>query len=139
MKRFSFLCLMIVLSLLPMILLAAEERSEILLWPDGAPGSEGKTAPEAVRLAPAGDHVVSSVHRPSLTPYLPAKDQATGAGVIVIPGVGHRELWMDHEGYNVAQWLSERGIAAFVLKYRLAREYPCSCLARLGFHRCGLG
>jgi endo-1,4-beta-xylanase len=40
----------------------------------------------------------------------------------VIPGGGHRVLAIDHEGYNVAQWLSERGIAAFVLKYRLARE-----------------
>jgi len=42
--------------------------------------------------------------------------------VIVAPGGGHRELWSDHEGHNVARWLSERGIAAFVLKYRLARE-----------------
>jgi acetyl esterase/lipase len=41
--------------------------------------------------------------------------------VIVVPGGGHRELWMDHEGYNVANYLNEHGIAAFVLKYRLAR------------------
>jgi len=42
--------------------------------------------------------------------------------VLVIPGGGHRELWMDHEGYNIAEWLSHHGVAAFVLKYRLARE-----------------
>ena len=42
--------------------------------------------------------------------------------MIVAPGGGHRELWSDHEGHNVARWLSEHGIAAFVLKYRLARE-----------------
>jgi acetyl esterase/lipase len=42
--------------------------------------------------------------------------------VILIPGGGHTELWMDHEGYNVAEWLSQHGVAAFVLKYRLARE-----------------
>ena len=47
---------------------------------------------------------------------------ATGTSVIIAPGGGHRELWSDHEGHNVARWLSERGIAAFVLKYRLARE-----------------
>lgn len=35
---------------------------------------------------------------------------------------GHRELWIDHEGYNVAEWLREHGVAAFVLKYRLAKE-----------------
>ncbi len=94
----------------------------VLLWPEGAPGSEGKTAEESVRIAPAGDHVVSQVHRPSLTVYLPPKATASGAGVVIAPGGGHRELWSDHEGHNVARWLSERGVAGFVLKYRLARE-----------------
>jgi endo-1,4-beta-xylanase len=42
--------------------------------------------------------------------------------VIIAPGGGHRELWIDHEGYAVAEWLSDHGIAGFVLKYRLARE-----------------
>jgi acetyl esterase/lipase len=42
--------------------------------------------------------------------------------VIIAPGGGHRELWIDHEGYNPAKWLAEKGIAAFVLKYRLARD-----------------
>ncbi len=56
--------------------------------------------------------------------YLPAGDKTKTlrAAVIIIPGGGHRELWLDHEGLNLAQWLSARGIAAFVLKYRLARE-----------------
>jgi endo-1,4-beta-xylanase len=95
--------------------------NEILLWPDGAPGSEGKTNEEVVRIAePTGDHIVTSVNKPTLTPCLPASDRATGAAVIVVPGGSHRELWMDHEGYNVARWLSGHGIAAFVLKYRLA-------------------
>jgi acetyl esterase/lipase len=92
------------------------------LWPQGAPGSEGKTAPETIRINEDGEHIISSIHRPSILPYLPAKDVATGAAVLVIPGGGHRELWMDHEGYNVAAWLSHHGVAAFVLKYRLARE-----------------
>jgi len=101
---------------------AAAAPQSILLWPAGAPGSEGKSAEESVRVTEAGEHVVSSVHHPSITPYLPAREKATGAAVIVIPGGGHSELWMDHEGYNVAKFLSERGVAAFVLKYRLARE-----------------
>lgn len=100
----------------------AQQPKEILLWPNGAPGSEGKSGDEAVRVTQDGEHVVSSIHKPSLTPYLPAKDKATGAAVIVAPGGGHRELWMDHEGHNFAKWLAARGIAAFVLKYRLARE-----------------
>ncbi len=101
---------------------AAAEHEVILLWPSGAPGSEGKTADESVRVTPEGDHVISTVNRPSITVYLPSKENATGAAVIVVPGGGHAELWMDHEGYNVAKWLSDRGVASFVLKYRLARE-----------------
>ena len=42
--------------------------------------------------------------------------------MIVLPGGGHRNLAIGHEGYNVGEWLAERGIAAFVVKYRLARE-----------------
>ncbi|MDR3704131.1 MAG: alpha/beta hydrolase [Candidatus Sulfopaludibacter sp.] len=97
----------------------------ILLWPDGAPGSEGKSAAESARLTAEGEHVISSVHQPSLTVYLPAQGtqgSMTGAAVIIAPGGGHSELWMDHEGYNVARWLSAHGVAGFVLKYRLARE-----------------
>jgi acetyl esterase/lipase len=102
--------------------LAAAQHPVILLWPDAAPGSSANPAPEAVRITPEGDHVVSSVHRPSITVYLPPANTATGAAVIVIPGGGHREIWIDHEGYAVGEWLSSHGVAAFVLKYRLARE-----------------
>ena len=98
------------------------ERREVPLWPAGAPGSEGKTAAEKVRVTDGGDHVVSSIHRPSITNFLPKKEAATGAAIVIAPGGGHRELWIDHEGYNVAEWLREHGIAAFVLKYRLAKE-----------------
>jgi acetyl esterase/lipase len=100
----------------------ATEPSIVFLWPNVAPRSEGKSTEEAMRLSPGGERVVSSVHRPSLTVYLPSKDSATGAAVIIVPGGGHRELWTDHEGHNVAKWLSGHGVAAFVLKYRLARE-----------------
>jgi acetyl esterase/lipase len=98
-----------------------DSKAVVELWPEGAPGSAGKQGEEAVRVAETGDHVVSNVHRPSITVYAPA-GKATGAGVLVMPGGGHRELWVDHEGHAVARWLSEHGIAAFVLKYRLARQ-----------------
>jgi len=101
----------------------ASDPEVVLLWPQGGPGSEGNTGAESVRVAaPGGDHVVSNVHQPSLTVYLPAREKATGAAVVIAPGGGHNSLWMDHEGYNIASWLSERGVAGFVLKYRLARE-----------------
>ncbi len=104
------------------VAIAGEAPGEIMLWPDGAPGSEGKTAAEIVKTSASGERQVSSVHKPSITPYLPAKDKATGVAVLVIPGGGHRMLCVDHEGSFVAQWLADHGIAAFVLKHRLARE-----------------
>jgi hypothetical protein len=84
--------------------MASGTLNEILLWPDGAPGSAGKTNKEVVKISQAtGDHVITSVNKPSIMIFFPAPDQATGAAVIVAPGGGHRELWMDHEGYNVAR------------------------------------
>ncbi len=100
------------------ISLAAAEP-EIVLWPNGAPGSEGKDAPEVVT---GKERQVTSVHHPSITVFLPEQGKATGAAVLVIPGGGHRMLCIDHEGAFVARWLTEHGVAAFMLKYRLARE-----------------
>ena len=102
--------------------LYAQDNKEILLWPNGAPGSEGKAGKEKIRIAEGGDHVVSGINHPSVTPFLPTKEKNTGVAIIIAPGGGHRELWIDHEGYNEAQWFRERGIATFVLKYRLAKE-----------------
>jgi acetyl esterase/lipase len=116
----------LVIVLLTSCVFAAAQHPVILLWPDGAPNDASSSPvnapPEAVRVSPEGDHVVSSVHRPSITVYLPPPATTTGTAVLVIPGGGHREIWMDHEGYAVAEWLSAHGVAAFVLKYRLARE-----------------
>src|SRR5687767_6240191 len=97
------------------------QQKEVLLWPNGAPGSEGKTGNEKIRLY-EGEQIFSNIHHPSITIYLPAKEKATGAAVVIAPGGGYRELWITHEGYNVARWLSEKGIAAFILKYRLPRD-----------------
>ena len=100
----------------------AAEPQIVYLWPNGAPGSEGKTSEEVVKVQPAGDRVISNVHKPSITVYLPSKETATGASVVIAPGGGHSALWADHEGHNIAKYLQERGVAGFVLKYRLARE-----------------
>ncbi|BDT56686.1 hypothetical protein MasN3_01800 [Massilia varians] len=55
----------------------------------------------------------------TLTPFLPDPAKATGAAVIVAPGGGFRTLSMNNEGWDVARALADRGVAAFVLKYRL--------------------
>jgi endo-1,4-beta-xylanase len=100
----------------------AADESVMSLWPGPAPGSEGKTAEEVVRLSPEGEHIFTSIHHPSLIVVLPSKEQATGAAVVICPGGAHRELWLDHEGYNVARWLAAHGIAGIIVKYRLAQE-----------------
>ena len=103
---------------------AADLPPAIPLWANGAPGSEGKTGAEVGK--PEGPERgftnVTNIHNPSMIPYLPEPEKATGAAVIVLPGGGHRNLAIGHEGYNVGEWLAARGIAAFVVKYRLARE-----------------
>ncbi len=101
------------------------------LWPKGAPGSENMKAPERwithAEAAPGEEPVVDSFHRvtdihnPSLTVFLPPKDKATGAAYVICPGGGHKYLVMDIEGTQVAERLNKMGIAAFVLKNRLAR------------------
>lgn len=90
----------------------------IPLWAKGAPGSEAR-AKEAEELV--GDNC-GNVHNPTLTPFVPAREKATGTAVIICPGGGHSKLCLGHEGYALAEWFRDRGIAAFVLKYRLARE-----------------
>ncbi|NBC36344.1 alpha/beta hydrolase fold domain-containing protein [Novosphingobium sp. FSY-8] len=65
-----------------------------------------------------------NVSVPTYTPYLPDPTKATGAAVIVAPGGGFRFLSMTSEGTQVAQWLAEHGIAAFVLKYRTTYRRP---------------
>lgn len=77
--------------------------------------------PEKVDANGKGTNNVSNVHNPSITPYLPTKG-ATGIAVIIAPGGGHSKLCLGHEGGALAEWFRDHGVAAFVLKYRLARE-----------------
>ena len=109
-------------SLLFLLALTPCLAEPVVLWPDGAPGSERKTTPEVVTTGKNGELQITNIHQPSIIPYFPAKLDAPAAAVIVAPGGGHRLLCTTHEGSNVAEWLAARGIAAFVLKYRLAEE-----------------
>lgn len=105
------------LAVLPSLVLADDLPKALPLWPNGAPGSEARmNEPEKVD----GSNV-SNVHNPTITPFLPTKDN-TGVAVIIAPGGGHSKLCLGHEGYALAEWFRDHGIAAFVLKYRLARD-----------------
>jgi acetyl esterase/lipase len=90
----------------------------IHLWANGAPGFESRRdVPEE-----AQSYWVRNINNPSLAVFLPPKEKATGAAIVVVPGGGHRELVFNAEGRDPAIFLSNLGIAAFALKYRLGRE-----------------
>jgi acetyl esterase/lipase len=85
---------------------AVSHGKTILLWPGGAPKAAGKSPEDT----------------PTLIIFIPAKN-TTKTGVVIAPGGGYQHLSMQHEGEDVARWLNARGVAAFVLKYRLGPVY----------------
>ena len=86
--------------------------------PLGTGGVENQPAPETW-FRQWGDPMARNISKATLTPFLPKKGTGNGAAVIVAPGGGFRWLSMGNEGWEVAQALADKGIAAFVLKYRL--------------------
>ena len=94
---------------------APAEPNAILL---GTGGVKDQPAPETW-FRQWGDPMARNISTATLTPFLPQPGKANGAAVIVAPGGGFRWLSMGNEGWEVAQALADRGIAAFVLKYRL--------------------
>jgi acetyl esterase/lipase len=102
---------------------AAAQTQIINIWPGVAPGSENWTQTEGVMKGADTDRIVNVV-TPTLTVYVPEKSRATGTGVIIAPGGGFSYLAIDKEGHRVARWLQEKGIAGFVLKYRVRQMTP---------------
>ena len=96
---------------------APEDAGAILVYVGAAPGAEGSTLTEVWRNA-GTERWATNVSVPTLLPVLPEDPAATRAAVIVIPGGGFQFVSMDNEGYPIANWFAERGVAAFVLKYR---------------------
>ena len=97
----------------------------VFLWPKGSPTLKGMDEKEL--LSPAdpkpGQRInsIKNVHNPSIEVHLPPADKATGAAIIVAPGGGHQQLVWGSEGTDIADWLNGMGVAAFILKYRLAQ------------------
>nr|WP_244884383.1 alpha/beta hydrolase [Sphingobium cupriresistens] len=112
------------------------QEGAIALYPDQpAPkaGSDEQWSSMEVQIgANSIDNImVRNVVRPTITPYLPDPAKATGAAVLVAPGGAFLSLSMTGEGSDVARWLADHGVAAFVLKYRL-NETPRDDKAFLG-------
>ncbi|BAU52616.1 alpha/beta hydrolase [Mucilaginibacter gotjawali] len=114
----NYLKLILCTFILPAALHAQDHPAVIPLWPNGAPGFEQlRNEPEQAK-----DYWVRHITNPTLTVFLPAKDKANGAAVVVCPGGGHRLLVWTAEGIDPAKYLSNLGFTVFVLKYRLGRD-----------------
>ena len=96
------------------------QQQEIPVWPGTAPGSENWTYKEVDYLSKSGAKMVRNVVTPTLTVYRANPALSNGTAVIVCPGGGFRTLSFQNGGFDVGQWLSARGVTAFLLKYRLA-------------------
>jgi acetyl esterase/lipase len=119
-------------------LFACSANSQVVnIWPGVAPGSENWTQKERTAGNTPIGTVVFNVVTPTLTAYLPERTKATGTGVIIAPGGAFVALAIDIEGNNVARWLQERGIAAFVLKYRIMEKRQEGIPARMNMDEAG--
>jgi acetyl esterase/lipase len=92
------------------------------LYGDSIPNSKPVPNKEKWDTARNGIVRVSAVTQPALFVYLPPKETATGAAVVICPGGGYGILAITHEGFDVAKRFNEMGVAAFVLKYRLPSD-----------------
>ncbi len=111
------------LSAAGIVFTACSLQAQVLnIWPGVAPGSEHWTQTEKkIENTPVGT-VIFNVVTPTLTAYLPEHARATGTGVIIAPGGAFVALTVGLEGADLARWLQQRGIAAFVLKYRIIEK-----------------
>ncbi len=93
------------------------ELQPVLLWPAGAPDSNGLQGPEIVKAC------IGNISIPSLTVYPAPKEKATGAAVVVMPGGGYGVVCVEAEGMKVVETLHKMGITAVMLKYRLPNQH----------------
>lgn len=109
---------MAVICLAAVLAMPAESGERVFLYPGGAPGGDQNGRQERTYHSEIfNTAVVTNVSRPSFEVFLP--EAGNGAAVVVAPGGGFHALSIDSEGNDVARWLNERGVAAFVLRYRL--------------------
>lgn len=95
-------------------------QNQVPLFDGPIPGNKGTVNLESAMTSPQGDTLIlRGVSVPTITAYIPPKEKATGAAVIILPGGGLQLLSWASEGGVVAEWFRDHGVAAFVLKYRL--------------------
>ncbi len=121
MKNLALLTVGVALALGAMARAAGEKV--VSLYDGPAPGSEDwKHTERQIKFGPAMTRVIVNVAQPTLTVFEPPAGTANGTAVVICPGGGFCMLCVDHEGYDVARYLTARGVTCFVLKYRLLQS-----------------
>lgn len=99
------------------------QNATLNLWPGEVPGSIiDDSYTEVGQFINGLPSRYNKVTYPTLTVFLPPADKATGTAVLICPGGGYGTLAFDHEGYQIAEWLNNNGIAGIILKYRLPSD-----------------
>jgi len=98
------------------------QQKVIQLYNGAAPGSENWTYNEQMYKPGTKDALVYNVSHPTLTVYPADPSKANGTAIIVCPGGGFYILAIEHEGIDVANWLNQKGVTVFILKYRLGHS-----------------
>ena len=92
------------------------------VWPGGAPAKNNPPGKE--RSWTDGVQRIENISEAEIYVYLPEKEKNTGAAVVICPGGGYWIEAIEHEGYQIAEYLQQQGIAGIVLKYRLPYWKP---------------
>jgi acetyl esterase/lipase len=112
-------CRILYTTLILLTMQTAISQTVIPLYKNGIPNAIEAPDEESSEINKDGILIVSKVSRPTLSIYLPPRENRTGAAVIICPGGGYWILAAGHEGADVAKRFNEMGVAAFVLKYRI--------------------
>lgn len=119
MKKISLLSLL----LLSSIIYSMAQDYQLKLWPDGPPNKNTPPGEEKFYIE-RGTGRYENISEAELFVYLPEEKKNTGTAVVICPGGGYRIEAIQHEGFMMAQYLKEHGIAGIVLKYRLPYGQP---------------
>ncbi len=114
----------ILLLILPLMIISGTSAQTVIpLYQSKIPNSVDGADLEKSDTSKANGRIgIKGVSNPTLRIYLPVKEKATGAAVVICPGGGYSGLAITHEGYDVAAEFNKMGVAAFVLKYRLPSD-----------------
>lgn len=119
----------VLLFLLSYLYFQVNAQTTFPLFPEGIPCANNLQL--EIEPRDIGGRIFRKVHEPVIEVYLPAPEKNTGTGVVICPGGGYTILAYDKEGIDIAKWLNDHGVAAFVLQYRLPHWEEEACKSKV--------